>query len=103
MTLAHPRSRMLEASTSSWGFWQAKAEFPLQATKVVLGTVTLWRGPVHQPHRTVLPSASRSLLLASTSEVPGSRVGMGTLAASHLWYWFCRNWNSSLMRSKVSG
>lgn len=39
---------MLEASTSSWGFWQANAEFPpqtvsFQATKVVLGTATLWR------------------------------------------------------------
>lgn len=68
---------VLEASISSWGFWQAKAEFPPQtksfeATKVVLGTAILWRD---EPtgHTGLVKS---SLLLASTSEVPSSHAGM---------------------------
>lgn len=48
MALDQPSSWLLEASTSSRGFWQAKVEFPPQtesfhATKVMLGTAILWR------------------------------------------------------------
>lgn len=113
IALAKPRSQLSTPNQHhAQGFWQEEAgkhKLPPRtasspATVALPGTTAPW---MQGASRCLLPAlqapiAAGNCCLPAPGKCPAPRWHMGS-GSSHLWYWFCRNWNSSLMRSKVSG
>lgn len=57
----------------------------------------------HQCSPSAGAGGSRGARAASPVQWHRSSLAQSGLEVPYLWYWFCRNWNSSLIRSKVSG